>query len=388
MDNNIIISAWLNVPKAVEKLKKIALKGTNFIQFAPERGEISAFNGPQLQFLPVEFEAVERGEMYVNSLCAVGTCSPKDIKAIAGRRVHMVVKAGKRTKTTWQNRRPVEVMEYCNVTVFYDNNGKILCSHITRSGYVILPAEKAYNAAELTTCASIAVDKKAAKTLAGLLKICVEDNGKGYNNNFSAVSLEWANGESVCVVRSYMVGANEQNNYFRIVEQRVKLSAPAVGSGCIYVQSKLLIDLLANDKTIYIINYNKLASKGKNGVQIVMGCNKAISSSSIDAPKAWIKRAAEVQSEIKAQESAPNIESTTAKNPAPVEVAPAVGENQVNAPKVKQTNMAPQNEYNITTAVDNSTKKPPQILRGRRIPRPRGSAPARVVESTENEIPP
>ena len=95
-----------------------------------------------------------------------------------------------------------------------------------------------------------------------------------------------------------------------------------------------------------------------------------------------------MQSAIKAQVNASNVESTTAKNCAPVEDAPVVGENQVNAPKVKQTNMAPQNEYNITTAVDNSTKKPPQILRGRRIPRPRGSAPARVVESTENEIPP
>lgn len=39
MDNNVIISAWLNVPKAAEKLKKTALKGADFIQFAPARAE-------------------------------------------------------------------------------------------------------------------------------------------------------------------------------------------------------------------------------------------------------------------------------------------------------------------------------------------------------------
>lgn len=379
MDNKIL-EFWVEVPKEAKALKKyVAKKGVReqweVIQLSPWCNKISAFNGPQIQFIEANFRIIESGEAYnfesVACNCAFIDC--KQLSAIIGKRVKCIT------------HRVINTI----LSEYYGENGAKIAEHqteLTSAGYNINSIYGEKTLSDAVGCLSI--EKQSAKTLAGLLKICVEDNGKGYNNNFSAVSLEWTNGDSVCVVRSYMVGGCEQNDYFRIVEQRVKLSAPAVGSGCIYVQSKLLIDLLANDKTIYIINYNNLASKGKNGVQIVMGCNKAISSSSIDAPKAWIKRAAEVQSEIKAQESAPNIESTTAKNPAPVEVAPAVGENQVNAPKEKQISIAPQNIDNKTPAVDNNTKKAPQILRGGRIPRPRGSAPARVVESTENEIPP
>lgn len=387
MDNKIL-EFWVEVPKEAKALKKyVAKKGVceqwEVIQLSPWCNKISAFNGPQIQFIEANFSVIESGEAFnfESAACNCAFIDCKQFSAIVGKRVKCIT-----------HRVPCEESDKVINTIlseYYGENGAKIAEYqteLTTAGHNInsIYGEKTLSEA----VGRLSVEKESAKTLAGLLKICVEDNGKGYNNNFSAVSLEWTNGESVCVVRSYMVGANEQNDYFRIVEQRVKLSAPAVGSGCIYVQSKLLIDLLANDKTIYIINYNNLASKGKNGVQIVMGCNSAISSSSIDAPKAWIKRAAEVQSEIKAQESAPNVESTTAKNSAHVEVAPAVGENQVNAPKVKQTNISPQNEDNITTAVDNNTKKPPRILRGGRIPRPRGSATACAVESAENEIPP
>lgn len=320
MDNNVIISAWLNVPKAAEKLKKFAPKGSRreFIQFAPERGEISAFNGPQLQFLPVEFDNVQRGEMYVNSICAVGTCSPKDIKAIAGRRVHIVVTAGKRTKTTWQNGRPVEVVEYCNVTAFYDNNGKILCGQSIMPADVIPPAEKAYSAAELTTCARIAVDKKAAKTLAGLLKICVLDNVDG--GQFAAVAVEFAAGECVALVHSYLFGDNAQAG-FTIEEHRLKLSAPACGSGLYYVQAQFLIDALKNDLILYFAPLRggecKVITKSLNGFLISMGCNS-------EAEKQQLPAARAEAVESMQAESRPETDNTQAAPEVMQAAAPAV----------------------------------------------------------------
>lgn len=334
MDNNVIISAWLNVPKAAEKLKKYAPKGSRreFIQFAPERGEISANNGPQLQFLPVEFYDVERGEMYVNSLCAVGTCSPKDIKAIAGRRVHMVVKAGKRTKTTWQNCRTVEVVEYFNATTFYGDNGKILCSHSTRPGYVIPPAEKVYSAAELTTCARIAVDKKAAKTLAGLLKICVLDNVDG--GQFAAVAVEFAAGECVALVRSYLFGDNAQAG-FTIEEHRLKLSAPACGSGLYYVQAQFLIDALKNDLILYFATLRgkecKVITKSLNGFLISMGCNS-------EAEKQQLPAARAEAVESMQAESRPEVDNAQVAPEALQAAAPAVVvDNQPEPPAVDNT---------------------------------------------------
>lgn len=306
--DNVIISTWLNVPKAAEKLKKIALKGADFIQFAPERGEISAFNGPQLKFLPVEFDNVKRGEKYTQINCAVGTCSPKDIKAIAGRRVHMVVTVGKRNKTTWQNCRPVEDVEECNVTTFYGDNGKILYSHSTRLGYVIPPAEKVYSAAELTTCARIDVDKKAAKTLAGLLKICVLDNVDG--GQFAAVAVKFAAGERVALVRSYLFGDNVQAG-FTIEEHRLKLSAPACGSGLYYVQAQFLIDALKNDLILYFAPLRggecKVITKSLNGFLISMGCNSEAEKQQLPAARAESSMQAESRPEVDNTQAAPEV---------------------------------------------------------------------------------
>lgn len=61
-------------------------------------------------------------------------CSPKDIKAITGRRVEMVVtvnniKGSKRVGGVWAD----EVKTYYNTT-FNDVNGKYICSHSVECG--------------------------------------------------------------------------------------------------------------------------------------------------------------------------------------------------------------------------------------------------------------
>ena len=280
MYNNVIIRAVVDVPPAAAKLKKYTLKGAtrwSFIQFAPESGNICACNGSQLQFIPVQFEAVERGEKYKLANCAVGACSPKDIKAIAGRRVEIVVTAEKCTTMyyTTGGRNVATSTDY-RLTKFYSDNGKLLCSCSTPLGDIIPPVTSIYSPDSLNTSACINVDKKAAKTLAGLLKLCALD--KVGSKQFAAVSVEFAAGESVAIVRSYLFGDSAADPVFTIKEHRLKLTAPAVVGGLYYVQASYLIDALSNDLTLHFVNVGKeckIITQSDNGTQIAMGCNSA-----------------------------------------------------------------------------------------------------------------
>ena len=281
MDNNVIIRAVVDVPKAAAKLKKFTLKGAtrwSFIQFAPESNLISASNGAQLQFISVQFEAVERGEKYKLANCAVGACSPKDIKAIAGRRVEIVVTAEKCTTMyyTTGGRNIATSTDY-QLTKFYSDNGKLLCSCSTPLGYIIPPVTRIYNPETLNTSACISVDKKAAKTLAGLLKLCALDNVG--SKQFAAVAVEFAAGESVAVIKSHLFSQYDNAApVFTIDKHLLKLSTPAVGGGLYYVQASYLIDALGNDLKLHFAMFGKeckVITQSDNGTQIAIGCNSA-----------------------------------------------------------------------------------------------------------------
>lgn len=385
MNNNVIISAWLDVPKAAEKLKKFAPKGgrREFIQFAPERGEISAHNGPQLHFLPVEFEAVERGEKYRFANCAVGACSPKDIKAIAGRRVQMVVTSEECTEIKWQAGRRVEYVYEQLITTFYSDNGKLLCSYSTSAGNIIPPAGDIYNAAELTAYAVIEVDKKAAKTLANLLKICVLDNVDG--KQFAAVSVEFAPGESVAVIRSYLFGDDASTPVFTIKEHILKLSAPAVGGGLYYVQAQFLIDALKNDLTLYFAPLRgkecKVITKSLNGFLISMGCNTEAEKQQLQAAR--FDAGEKIEAEARAAESCPDVDNVpAAAESEPQAAAVQSVENVPAAPKAPEIDASPVVDIHTPKAPPKATQVAPAGVDSVQAPEPTTAknAPPGVLE--------